>query len=255
MKSWFGIAGLFAAGILVALVLKVTPPLLLFIALAGIALFVISRLRAQVRREGTISQASVLGLRAVDGEPFGLRGLGFALFERGDEVTTLSVLSGSWRGLEATQFTLTCAIEGKPDARRRFTCATAPTGLVCPPLVAEPETFVTQMGGPAPMARVPFDPERFGRRFSVWCDDAAFARALFDERMMAWLPELGDDWGFEVCGSSALVYGIQMRRPDALSALEILADLLARVPAPVQKLFAAKAVRPDAPEPKTTAGP
>jgi len=255
VKSWIGIVALFAGAILVALLLKVTPPLVVFVALAGIAAVVVVRLRARVRREGTISQASVLGLRAVDGDPFGLRGLGFTLFERGTDAGVESVLSGIWRGLEVKQFTVTCAFEGQTDARRRFACATAPTGLICPPLVAEPETFITQKGGAAPMARVTFDPQRFGRRFSVWCDDEAFARALVDERMMAWLPELGDDWGFEMCGASALVYGTQLHRPDALSVLQILGDLLARVPDPVRMAFAPEAVGPDAPERETAPGP
>lgn len=249
MKSWLGIVALFAGAVLVALLLKVTPPLAVFIALAGMAAVVVVRLRARVRREGTISKASVLGLRAVDGDPFGLPGLGFALFDRGVDVGVENVLSGIWRGLDVKQFTVTSAFEGKGDARTRFACAIAATGLICPPLVAEPETFVTQMGGAAPLARVTFDPQRFGRRFSVWCDDEAFARALMDDRMMAWLPELGDDWGFEMFGTSAMVYGMQLHRPDALSVLQILGDLLARVPDPVRMAFAADAVRPDAPGP------
>lgn len=255
MKSWLGIIALFGAAILVALLLKVTPPLVVFLALAGFAAVVIVRLRARVRREGTISKASVLGLRAVEGDPFGLASLGFALFGRGVDTDVDNVLSGIWRGLEVKQFTLTCALEGQADTRRRFACALASTGLICPPLVAEPETFITQLGGAAPMARVTFDPQRFGRRFSVWCDDEAFARALVDERMMAWLPELGDDWGFEMCGPSAMVYGMQLHRPDALTVLQILGDLLARVPDPVRMAFAAESVGLDAPERETAPGP
>jgi len=254
VKSWVGILALSAAVILAALLLKVTPAPLVFVALVGIAAFVVARLRAQVRREGTIGQASVLGLRAVDGEPFGLRGLGFTLFDRGTDVVIENVLSGHWRGLEAQQFTLTCAFAGHGDARRRFACATAPTGLLCPPLVAEPETFITQMGVAAPMARVTFDAERFGRRFSVWCDDEAFARALIDERLMAWLPELGDEWGFEMCGTSALVYGVQVHRPDALSVLQILGDLLARVPDPVRDAYGPGPSARGAPDPGMATG-
>lgn len=262
MKSWLSLVAIFAAAVLVALLLKVAPPLLSLAALLGVAGFVVVRLRARVKSEGALSQASVLGMRAEASDRSGLLGLPFALFTRGTDPGLEHVLVGAWRGLEIKQFTFTCSVEGPAEERRRLMCAVGPIGAMCPPLVAEPETFVTRLGGAAPMARVGFDEGRLGRTFSVWCDDEPFARAFVDDRVAGWLPALGDDWGFEVAGPLAMVYGFQSHRPDVLSVVQTLGDLLTRVPEEIRTDFAAPprfepevtpesevAAEPGAPEP------
>jgi hypothetical protein len=239
VKSWLSLVALFAAAILLALVLKVAPPLLVLAAMLGVAGFVIVRLRARVKAEGAVSQASVLGMRAEESDRSGILALPFALFTRGTDPGLERVLVGAWRGKEIKQFTFTCSIEGPGDDRRRLVCAIGPVEAMCPALVAEPETFVTRLGGAAPLARVGFEEGRFGRTFSVWCDDEAFARTFVDDGVAAWLPSLGDDWGFEVAGPLAMVYGFQVHRPDVLSVVQTLGDLLVRVPEQVRIDFAA----------------
>ncbi len=250
MKSWLSLVAIFAAAILVALVLKVAPPVLVLAAMLGVAGVVIVRLRARVKAEGAVSQASVLGMRAEESERSGILGLPFALFTRVTDPGLERVLVGAWRGSEIQQFTFTCSIEGPGEDRRRLVCAIGPVGAMCPALVAEPEAFVTRLGGAAPLARVGFEDGQLGRTFSVWCDDEAFARAFMDETMRAWLPTLGDDWGFEVVGPLAMVYGFQAHRPDVLSVVQTLGDVVARVPETVRAAHPAPH-RPN-PEPATT---
>ena len=251
MKSWLSLVAIFTAAILVALVLKVAPPVLVLAAMLGVAGVVIIRLRARVKAEGAVSQASVLGMRAEESHRSGILALPFALFTRGTDPALERVLVGAWRGKEIKQFTFTCSIEGPGDDRRRLACAIGPVEAMCPALVAEPETFVTRLGGAVPMARVGFDDGRLGRTFSVWCDDEAFAYAFVDDGVAAWLPSLGDDWGFEVAGPLAMVYGFHPNRTDVLSVVQTLGDLLVRVPEQVRTDFAT----PHRPEPEEQPGP
>ncbi len=163
MKSWLSLVAIFAAAILLALLLKVAPPGLVLAALLGVAGIVVFRLRARVKAEGARSQVSVLGLRAEESDRSGLLGLPFALFKRGTDPALERVLVGAWRGKEIKQFTFACSIEGPGDDRRKVVCAIGPVGgVLFPALVAEPETFVTRLGGAAPLARVGFDEGRLG---------------------------------------------------------------------------------------------
>jgi len=66
--------------------------------------------------------------------------------------------------------------------------------------------------------------------------DEAFVRALLDDAMARWLVDLGEEWGFEVTGPFAMVYG--PATGDVVPVLEVLQGFVERVPDGVRTLGA-----------------
>lgn len=107
-------------------------------------------------------------------------------------------------------------------------------------VVSTPHTPVLQVraeAGPAlPGAgRVRMGGPAFDEVFEVRCADEAFARALLDERVRAWLLEAPEERaGFRFTGEHLLTWGEGLLEAEAAVAMaDRLIDLLERVPAGV----------------------
>ena len=220
------------AVIVAALLLKVLPPIFVLVAFVGGVAYVNHVLRASAKTEGRGDVVAVLGLRREAQDPFGLLGYPLALFARGNDPKIEDLVWGTWRGLEVRRFDVSFEhpVAGQAADRPRFACALAPLGANAPHLVVEPLLFVMRLASEVPMPQMPSGWERLDRTFVMRCEDPAFAGRLIDEPMANWLVDLGEDTGFEVKGSLALLYGPASSAGDLVTVLETLQGFLDRVP-------------------------
>lgn len=233
MNPWLRLLGVLGAVIVGALLLKVLPPAVVLLVFIVGALFLNRVLRARARAEGERSESSAHGLRHEARDPFGLLAYPLSLFARGRTPVIEDLSWGTWRALDVKRFDVTFdpVLELEGAERPRFACALAPLDAPMPALVIEPWTFVTRLSAEAPMAQVSTGSETLDRVMHVRCDDAAFVAALVDEPMATWLASLGDDWGFEVSGRIALLYGPASSSAGVVPVLEVLQSFLVRIPA------------------------
>jgi hypothetical protein len=66
---------------------------------------------------------------------------------------------------------------------------------------------------------------------SVWSADENLATAFLTPDVQAWLLSLDLRWGLEVRDRLVAVYGPKPARPDLVSTLETLRDVIDRLPA------------------------
>jgi len=238
-----------AAVIVAALLLKVLPPIVVLVAFVGGVAYMNHVLKTSAKAEARGDAVAVLGLRREDQDPFGLLGYPLALFSRGRDPRIEDLVWGAWRGLEVRRFDLSFEhpLAGAEAERPRFACALAPLDADVPHLVVEPLTFVVRLASEAPMAQVSTGSERLDRAFVVRCDEPGFAGDLVDEAMAAWLADLGEDRGFEVTGSLALLYGPAASAGDVVTVLEVLQGFLERVPEGVRSSHGAGSPGSDRP--------
>src|SRR3990170_1976665 len=206
--------------------------LAVLVAVIGGVAYVNHVLRASAKTEGRGDVVAVLGLRREAQDPFGLRGYPLALFARGNDPKIEDLVWGTWRGLEVRRFDVSFEhpVAGQEADRPRFACALAPLGASVPHLVVEPLTFVMRLASEVPMPQMPSGWERLDRAFVMRCEDPAFAGRLIDEPMANWLVDLGEDTGFEVTGSLALLYGPAAPPGELVTVLGTLQGFLDRVP-------------------------
>lgn len=244
MHPWTRLLGVFVVAVAAALFLKVLPPLIVLVFFVGGVSAVNVILRSQVRRERRAGFDASPELRRETGDPFGLLAYPFALFQRAAGGRIDEVTWGTWNGLEVKRFDLSWPSAG--GEWTRFSCALAPLGATCPSLVVEARTFSTVLPAGAATGTVAPDWGPFPDAYAVRCEDASFARALLDERIVAWLGELDEPWGFELGGGLALAYGpAVLQGVDALERLKAFLDL---VPAEIRSDPDSKAdVAPDPP--------
>ena len=232
MNPWLRMLAVLVAVIVAALLLKVLPPIFVLVAFVGGVAYVNHVLRASAKTEGRGDVVAVLGLRREAQDPFGLLGYPLALFARGNDPKIEDLVWGTWRGLEVRRFDVSFEhpVAGQEADRPRFACALAPLGANAPHLVVEPLMFVMRLASEVPMPQMPSGWERLDRTFVMRCEDPAFAGRLIDEPMANWLVDLGEDTGFEVTGSLALLYGPASSAGDLVTVLETLQGFLDRVP-------------------------
>jgi hypothetical protein len=248
MHPWTRLLGVFVVAVAAALFLKVLPPVIVLVFFVGGVAAVNVILRSQVRRERREGFGVSAGLRRESGDPFGLLGYPFALFQRAPGGRIDEVAWGTWNGLEVKRFDLSWPSAG--GAWTRFSCAIAPLGATCPSLVVEAKTFSAVLPAATATEAVVPGLGPFSGAYAVHCDDASFARTLLDERIVEWLGGLDEPWGFEVGGGLVLAYGPAVLR--GLDVLERLNALLDLVPAEIRsgsESEADVAPRPDAESP------
>lgn len=239
MNRWLRVAAIAAGAFLGALVLKVLPPIIVLAAFV-VGAFVVSRtLKTRVRREAVIGEAATLGLRLEASDPFGLLGYPLSLFGRATDGRIGEVRWGAWRGVDVKVFEFTYAPamptidrSGRgTDRRGRLSCAIAPIPGAASPIVAEPVSFVLDLGAHAPMDEVDVPGRPGASAFVVRCDEPAFARTLLAGPAGDWLAQGGEEWGFEISGSLLMIYGAPASArsvPDVLGRLD---DLRSRLTA------------------------
>jgi hypothetical protein len=237
MDPWLRLLAVVIAVIAGALLLKVLPPIVVLVGFVGGVAYVNHRLKTAVKRQARGDAIAILGLRREEQDPFGLLGYPFALFSRGPDPRIEDLVWGTWRGLEVRRFDVSFEhpVAGPRAERPRFACAIAPIGADLPHVVVEPVTFVTHLASEAPMPEVSLGSQRLDRAFVVRCADAVFAHELLDEGMVDWLDALGEDRGFEVTGSLAVLYGPASSAGDVVTVLETLQGFLEHIPAGVRE--------------------
>jgi hypothetical protein len=198
---------------------------------------VLVAMRKRPRRDAMRDEARRLGLEWSPTDPFDLLDTPFALFRwsRAAAAEFDNVLRGSWHGLEARVFDYAYA-RGE-QRERRLSCALVAIPGGWPSTVIRPEGATTTLADHVGMPDVEFESEAFNRAFDVRSDDPRFASAALDARMMDWLLERGNGWGFEIRGRWILGYRDQVQPWEIGDVLATLEGFLGRIPRAVRSLY------------------
>jgi hypothetical protein len=230
---WIRALGAGVAVILTALLLKVAPPILVLAVFVGGIAFVFVNARRRAREPLDGGGADLRGLRREAGDPFGILGYPLTLFGRAGDPEIDELVWGRWRGIDVHTFVLSFAPPsptGEVRGRATFACAMATIDGSLPGLVLEPQTFLTLLQAVPPGAAIDIGEAGFDAAVNVWTDDEEYARRMLDEPARDWLRSLDQHWGLEIRGRIAMIYGPKPDRPDLVANLEILRDLLERLP-------------------------
>jgi hypothetical protein len=233
--AWLRIAAALAGLVVAVLLLRVLPPIVVLLAVIAVSWLVARRMRASVRRD-VRTGTEVLGLRRETSDPFGLASFPLQVFSRSEDVSIDEVAWGTWRGMEVRAFGATALAPGTTPDGGGASSRTAIAGVLtnvagdAPSVVIEPEVFATMFPRLPALGRVDLDDDALAASWTVWSDDAAFARSLLSEPMRAWLRSLGDAWAVEVSDRIALVYGRRPERADVVAVLELLGELVRLLP-------------------------
>ena len=232
MNPWIRVVGAFAAIVVAAFFLKLLPPLLVLALLIGGFWYASSRLRTAERAARPVG-AELLGLKRETADPFGLLGYPLQLFSRSGDPAIDELVWGRWRGLEVRVFGLSLRAPSlSPLAADRTHLAAALTvlGSAAPSLVVEPQAFVTAFERIPVFERARVGEEAFDDGWAVWSSDPSFALEVLTPEMRGWLGSLGERWGVELGDRIAMVYGPAPERADVVAVLEVLHELLTRLP-------------------------
>ncbi len=219
--------------ILAALLLKFLPPILVLAVFVGGITLVYTTGRRRARTPELRDGSDLLGLKRETSDPFGILGYPLALFGRAHDPAIDDLVWGRWRGLEVHSFALSFQPPSPTDelaSRTTFACAMATVDEPHPGLVIEPQTFLTRLQVVPPGQAMEVGDAWFDATMNAWCEDEAFATRMLDDPGRAWLRSLDQQWGVEVRGQVALVYGPRPDRPDLIATLETLRSLLELLP-------------------------
>jgi hypothetical protein len=232
-RLWPRVLAIGAAAILAALLLKLAHPVLVlavFIAIM-LALYVVLR---RVRDTERVVGTELLGLRPESADPFRISALPLALLSRTSDPSVADASAGRWRGLDVQTFGLTFRpppVAGTTPEPTVFSCAVADVEVVRGALVAEPRLFRASMPDPPPEPGFETGDETFDGSMSAWSGDDDLATAFLTPAARAWLLSLDLRWGLEIRDGLVAVYGPKPARPDLVSTLEMLRDVIDRLPA------------------------
>lgn len=198
---------------------------------------VLVALRKRPRREAMRDEARRLGLEWSPSDPFDLLDAPFALFRwsRAASAEFDNVLRGSWHGLAVRVFDYAYA-RGE-HRERRLSCGLVAIPGGWPTTVIRPEGATTTLADHVGLPDIEFESEGFNRAFDVRSDDPRFASAIVDARMMAWLLELGNGWGFEIRDRWVLGYRDQVQPWEIQGVLSTLEAFLGQIPRAARSLF------------------
>ena len=164
----------------------------------------------QRRRQGLAFAAKQLGLRFALADPFDTLLEPFELLRKGEGRGVENVMWGVWGDLECRLFDY-WYYEESSDSKgnrsrtyHRFSCVIASVEAACPPLTLAGENLFTRLGDRLGFRDIELESEEFNRAFTLKSADRKFAVDLCDARMMEWLLEHGDGYGFEVSGDRLL---------------------------------------------------
>ena len=197
-------------------------------------------LRDRPRADAYAAEAQRLGLRYAFEDPHDLLSLGHPLLHRVVNVRGLEHVSwGSWNGLEVEAFEYWYAVGSDPSRNdyRRFTCVLLGVPASWPDIVIEPQRAITALADAAGATEVDTELERFNRAYRVVCEDARFASALIDQRVMVWLMEAAAGVGFQIVDGRLLVFADRVEPWQLGSILAIGGGFLSQVPGALRSLY------------------
>ena len=211
------------------------------VALIGAGLYLRYYFKRKRRRElARIGRAFGLAFSAED--PFGLLGLPFALFDRGDGRGCENVLAGTWHGTDVKALDYWYYEENSDSGGRvsrnyhRFSCAIAEIPATCPHLTIAHENVFTRLGGYLGFQDIELESEEFNRKYRVACETPKFASDILDPRMMEWLIE-EKAWSLEVSGRHVLCYCKRLRPREVPALIHALEGFRQRIPRVVWELY------------------
>lgn len=200
--------------------------------------------QAKLRRRRELAAVALQhGLDFSLDDPFGTLEEPFWVLGRGDGRGVENVLWGAWQGVQVRAFDYWFydeSTDSKGNTSRsysRFSCVLAPVDARCPRLRITEENVLTRIADALTFRDLEFESEEFNRRFDVRGDDARFASALCDARMMAWLLAEADGHGFELVGDRMLCW---RRRAEPAAIGRLLGTATAfrdRIPDVVRSLY------------------
>jgi len=197
-------------------------------------------LRDRPRADAHAAEARRLGLRYSFEDPHDLLSLSHPLLHRVVNVRGLEhVTWGTWNGLEVEVFEYWYAVGSDPsvDDYQRFTCALIPIPPPWPEFVIEPERVITALTDAVGSMEVDLELERFNREYRVRCEDARFASALIDQRLMVWLLEVAAGVGFQAADGRLLVFADRVEPWQLESVLATARGFLTHVPGTLRSLY------------------
>ena len=222
--------------------------LLVVVLAIAVGALVAASMRARRQRE-MAAVAAANGLSYSFDDPFGLPALPFGLFRRGDGRGADNVMWGpagesddgdvAVRAFDYWYYEEQRDSEGRTSRRyKKYSCVTAETGAAAwPHLEIDREGMLQRVMDAVGLDDIQFESDEFNRSFEVRCEDARFASALVDPRMMEWLLGTEGRCRFEVHGAWLLV-AIERVPPASVPALMNLAlTFREKIPAVVRSLY------------------
>lgn len=219
------------------------PLLIVLFALVAIGVAVYAHHAKLRRRKEMATVARGQGLDFSVDDPFGTLNEPFSLFREGDGRGVENVSWGVWQGLEVRVFDYWYYDESTDSEGRtsrtyaRFDCVLVPIDASCPRLTITRESVFTRIADVLTFRDHEFESEEFNRRFDVTGDDARFATALCDARMMAWLLRHGDGHGFELVGDRMLCWSRRVSPTGIVLLLGTAKAFRDRIPDVVRSLY------------------
>jgi hypothetical protein len=194
--------------------------------------------RARKRTSALRMMATQFGLSYTPVVPMEVRVLPLPLLSKGDKQRFRNLLQGRWGGIDLQEFDLAIIEnEGRSSSTTWYSCAVTQVPAWCQTLTIRPEHLVERVTGQLLGHDVPFESEQFQRSFKVTCEDARFASAFVDARMMAWLLAHGRGWTFEVAGCWVLCYRKVVRPEELVPLLGTLRGFADHIPRVVSELY------------------
>jgi hypothetical protein len=206
---------------------------LVVLAIAGVVLSL--RLQA-MRRQEFLTFAQSFGFEYSRQDPFGLLGLPFRLFSRGERRGIENVVWGEWKGRPVKACDFWYYEEHRDSEGRtsrtyhRFNCAVIEVDAVFPPIVVAREGFLSRVADHLGFRDIEFESEEFNRRFQVKAGDRRFAYELVDARLMRWLLALERSVSFEVAGRWILAYHGRVRPAALIPLIGAASEFRNRIP-------------------------
>ncbi len=220
-----------------------------FIVIFVIGLTVVGAIfyRNHQQRKARIAAFRALALRYqltyTEDDVYGLLGMPFPLFDRGDGRGIENVLRGVVEGVHMDVFDYWYYEEStdtKGNTSRsysRFDCVIASYDAEGAVLNIEEESFLTRLADAVALDDLRFESDEFNRAFNVTSPDKRFATSFIDARMMQWLLTNGRGYGFEIVGDRILV-ACDKVAPEELPVLMGRATgLIRQIPPVVRSLF------------------
>lgn len=211
----------------------------------GIA--IASILLKQRRRDQFSAFARQFGFQYSVQDPFGLLGLPFVLFRRGDGRGIENVVWGDWNGTDLTAFDYWYSEEASSSSgagsksTHRFECVVTEIEAACSALSISPEDLLSRLADGLGFGDIEFESDEFNRAFTVKSKDRKFANDFVDARMMHWLLADGGSYSFEVCGKWLLVSTGRLRPTELVPVIGTAKAFRDQVPEVVYSLYGTRA--------------
>jgi hypothetical protein len=197
------------------------------------------------RTRAMLSTAEAHGLRYSAGDLYGSTQVAFPLFRAGNGRTVENVMARTGaNGLDVRVFDYAYYEEYRDDngrLRKRwdyFNCAMARHNGVWPVVHVSKERVLDKIAQGLGLPDIELESEEFNRLFRVQCEDARFATALLDPRMMEFLLTTAGRLSFETKGRWLLVIAPRLDTPKEMVGLLGVADeFLRRIPNVVWELY------------------